>query len=330
MDRSRFLWRAVTQQTPSRPINTWTCTQCLHLRQQHRPLKPPQLLRRPQRRHQTQPADDPAFKSIVDNPPILMRTGRRHNKVGLIILAAIPITAFVLGCWQVQRLTWKTDLMAKFEDRLVRDPLPLPPQIDPDAIHDFDYRRVYARGKFRHDKEMLIGPRLHDGEDGYLVITPLDRSAEFRGFTGNTTVLVCRGWVAKSKAAQAARPESLNTGEVVVEGLLREPWKKNSFTPDNKPDEGAWYFPDVYQMAEHTGSQPVWIEETMRPDLLASYDRSAKGIPIGRAPEVNLRNNHVQYIFTWFSLSLATTVMMWMVLKRPAGGRGRARRNTGW
>lgn len=35
------------------------------------------------------------------------------------------------------------------------------------------------------------------------------------------------------------------------------------------------------------------------PDLLVSYDKEAKGIPIGRAPEVNLRNNHTQYIFTW-------------------------------
>jgi surfeit locus 1 family protein len=25
-----------------------------------------------------------------------------------------------------------------------------------------------------------------------------------------------------------------------------------------------------------------------------------RGIPIGRAAEVNLRNNHAQYIFTWY------------------------------
>ncbi len=30
------------------------------------------------------------------------------------------------------------------------------------------------------------------------------------------------------------------------------------------------------------------------------YDREAKGIPIGRAAEVDLRNNHVQYIVTWY------------------------------
>lgn len=28
-------------------------------------------------------------------------------------------------------------------------------------------------------------------------------------------------------------------------------------------------------------------------------DYEAKGIPLGRPAEVNLRNNHAQYIFTW-------------------------------
>ena len=213
----------------------------------------------------------------------------------------------------------------------MRDPLPLPPVIDPEAVHEFDYRRVVAKGKFRHDKEMLIGPRLLDGKDGYLVITPLEREGEFPGAKSNTMILVCRGWIPKSKAAQSERREGLPTGIVQVGGLLREPWKKNMFTPANKPDQGMWHFPDVAEMAVHSGSQAVWIEETMHPDLLASYDREARGVPIGRPAEVNLRNNHVQYIFTWFSLSLATSLMMWMVVKRPASGiRRRVRQNTQW
>ncbi|KAK4495152.1 hypothetical protein PRZ48_013479 [Zasmidium cellare] len=337
MEKSRFIFRSIVQSQPVRQINTsntstppWVCNACLR-----RTPKPSTLLRgqRQHRRWQSsnsQPADSPEFKSIVDNPPQLVQANRKHNKLGLLILATIPVTAFILGCWQVQRLGWKTDLIAKFEDRLVRDPLPLPPQVDPNAIKEFDYRRVYARGKYRHDQEMLIGPRLHDGEDGYLVITPLERSEQFPEFKGDTTILVCRGWIPKDKAAQSKRPDGLPRGEVVVQGLLREPWKKNMFTPDNKPQEGKWYFPDVYQMAEHAGSQPVWIEETMRPDLLTSYDRMAKGVPIGRPAEVNLRNNHTQYIFTWFSLSLATTIMMWMVIKKPVGSSRRLRQSKEW
>lgn len=58
-------------------------------------------------------------------------------------------------------------------------------------------------------------------------------------------------------------PAALPRGEITVQGLLRQPWKKNSFTPDNKPAQGVWYFPDVSEMAEWAGTQPVWIEETM-------------------------------------------------------------------
>ncbi|KAL8839565.1 MAG: hypothetical protein Q9170_001669 [Blastenia crenularia] len=200
-------------------------------------------------------AHDPNFTSVVDNPPDLVRTGKRHGP-GIIILvehvpALIPITAFALGTWQVFRLGWKTELIAKFEDRLIRPPLPLPPRIDPDAVKDFDYRKVYAKGRLRHDQEMLIGPRLHDGNDGYLVITPLQRE------DGSSTVLVNRGWIPKSRKAKMDREAGLPTGPVTVEGLLREPWKKNLFTPENRPDLGQFYFPDVQQMAALTGSDSL-------------------------------------------------------------------------
>ncbi|CAD6447812.1 deda0a7a-6d45-4e83-b0a7-64087137f234 [Sclerotinia trifoliorum] len=271
-----------------------------------------------------QAADDPNFTSIVDNPPNLVRTGRRHGP-GLIILALIPLTAFALGTWQVQRLDWKSKLIAKFEDRLVRDPLPLPPHIDPSAIKEFDYRRIFATGHFRHDQEMLIGPRLHDGKDGYLVITPLERDGK------GTSVLVNRGWIEKKYKKQTSRPDGLPQGQVMVEGLLREPWKKNYFTPDNSPQTQEFYFPDVEQMAKLTGSQPVWIEETMEPDLLMAWDRAARGVPIGRPAEVNLRNNHTQYIFTWYALAAATSVMLWMVVKKPSADIARrVRQNKEW
>lgn len=230
-----------------------------------------------------------------------------------LVLALIPITAFALGTWQVFRLGWKTELIARFEDRLIKSPLSLPPNVDPEAVKDFDYRKVYTTGHLRHDQEMLIGPRIHDGNDGYLVVTPLERGDH------SSTVLINRGWIPRSKKAQVDREEGLPRGRVRVEGLLREPWKKNLFTPDNQPQMRQFYFPDVQQMAELTGSDAIWIEETMStkilwlaralcvyilrfftgPDLIQAYDREAKGIPIGRPAEVNLRNNHTQYIFTW-------------------------------
>lgn len=172
-------------------------------------------------------------------------------------LALIPIISFALGTWQIQRLDWKTNLITKFEDRLLKPPMPLPPAVDPDAVVDFDHRRVLATGRLRHDQEMLVGPRMRDGQEGFVVVTPLERGG------GQSTLLVNRGWISKKLADKKDRVLGLPQGEVTVEGLLREPFKKNMFTPDNKPEDGKFYFPDIEQMAELTGSQPVWIEETM-------------------------------------------------------------------
>lgn len=41
------------------------------------------------------------------------------------------------------------------------------------------------------------------------------------------------------------------------------------------------------------------ISYIAEPHLLQVIDMESKGIPIGRPAEVNLRNNHAQYIFTW-------------------------------
>lgn len=257
------------------PFSFWQAARLASLRSAIQPRICPKC-KQPspfQRRYAHTPADDPYFQSVVDNPAVLVKSGQKHGP-GLIVLSKyptshepcflsdhhtvlIPAIAFGLGTWQVFRLQWKTDLIARFEDRILKPPLPLPPRIDPAAIKDFDFRRIVTTGTLRHDQEMLIGPRVHDGNNGYLVVTPLQR----KGIA--STILVNRGWIPKKLKRQVDRQAGLPIGEVTVEGLLREPWKKNMFTPDNKPELGEFYFPDVEQMAKFSGSDPVWVEETM-------------------------------------------------------------------
>jgi cytochrome oxidase assembly protein ShyY1 len=109
---------------------------------------------------------------------------------------------------------------------------------------------------------------MRNGEDGYMVITPLERK-------DGSTILINRGWISKKHRSQKTRPDSLIQGTITVEGLLREPWQKNRFTPDNRPERGDFYFPDVHQMAALTGSQPVWVEATMGKCTLFHHDSSS-------------------------------------------------------
>ena len=259
-----------------------------HLRRS--PLRP--LRRAPPRRPQS--TAPPTLHDLVNNPPVLIRSNQSHSPLGLAFLAIIPLTAFALGVWQIHRLRLKTALIATLQDRLLRDPLPLPPRVDPAEVKNFDHRRVVAEGVWMHDREMLLGPRTRDGRDGFFVVTPLSRA-------DGPPVLVNRGWIPRSRAAHSTRsPSALPTGRVRVQGLLRPPWKRNAFSPTNAPNAGAWHFPDVAQMARHAGAQEVWVEETMEEDLLEAYRREEMGVPLARQAEVGVRNGHAQYIFVSF------------------------------
>ena len=113
---------------------------------------------------------------------------------------------------------------------------------------------------------MLVTMRVRDGKNGFLVITPLERE------NGSSKVLVNRGWIPKEFEKHESRKQGLPSGKVTVEGLLREPFKKNMFTPNNNPEKGQWYFQDVKEMAAWSGSNPVWIEETMGEQYMLQAD----------------------------------------------------------
>lgn len=104
---------------------------------------------------------------------------------------------------------------------------------------------------------MLLGPRVREGLTGVTVVTPLIRQ-------NGTTILVDRGFItsAVAKSMSFDRPE----GEVEIFGMIRLSQPRNTFTPDNKPQDGQWYWTDIDGMAEYAGGeranvQPVYIEQ---------------------------------------------------------------------
>ena len=124
------------------------------------------------------------------------------------------------------------------------------------VIPEFVFRRVLVKGRWDHAHTMLLSPRVREGVHGFHVITPLIRD-------NGSTILVDRGFVSREFADSIPEPEE---NEVEVLGMLRMSQKRNFFTPDNKPDEGEWYWTDVEKMAEYAGGekagvQPVLLEE---------------------------------------------------------------------
>ena len=76
--------------------------------------------------------------------------------VVLVLTGALMALGFMaLGLWQVQRLSWKTDLIARIDRQLRVDPAPLPPTADWPAItrERDEYRRLLAQGRYDYARD---------------------------------------------------------------------------------------------------------------------------------------------------------------------------------
>ncbi len=80
--------------------------------------------------------------------------------------------------------------------------------------------------------------------------------------------------------------------------------RKGMFTPDNRPGENFWFYVDVPAMAAHAGLK------RMHPFVIeAGPAANPGGFPIGGQSRVKLRNDHLQYAITWYSLAAALLVI---------------------
>ena len=76
-----------------------------------------------------------------------------------------------LGVWQLQRMAWKNGLIAEMQAGMTAPPVFLEGPLD--NLSALSYRAVRLRGQFLHDMEAHVGPRVHQGQAGLHVLTPL-------------------------------------------------------------------------------------------------------------------------------------------------------------
>lgn len=205
------------------------------------------------------------------------------------LLTAVGLAILVsLGIWQVQRLDWKTDLLATIETRMDAAPVPLPAEIKDPA--GWAYRPVQVTGRFDHGREAYVfAARQRIG--GWFVYTPLIRES-------GPPVMINRGFVPEDKLAPQTRPDSLDAGPVTVIGLARTARTGNAFTPPAEPDARRFYVADLDAMAAALGLQR-WA-----PIIVDARKGPAESVPVGGQTRLDIPNNHLQYALTWFGLAL--------------------------
>ncbi|XP_049487157.1 surfeit locus protein 1 isoform X3 [Panthera uncia] len=234
-------------------------------------------------------------------------------------LLLIPVTAFGLGTWQVQRRKWKLKLIAELESRVMAEPIPLP--ADPMELKNLEYRPVKVRGHFDHSKELYMMPRTmvdpareareagrlsSSPESGAYVITP------FHCTELGITILVNRGFVPRKKVNPDTRQKGQIEGEVDLVGMVRLTETRKPFVPENNPERNHWHYRDLEAMARLTGADPIFID--------ADFKSTVPGGPIGGQTRVTLRNEHMQYIITWYGLCAATSYLWFKKFLRRTSG----------
>lgn len=234
------------------------------------------------------------------------------------ILLVIPVTSFGLGCWQVQRRQWKLDLIRQMQLKANMAPNELPEDIK--ELDELEYTPVKVKGTFLYDQEILIGPRslivsesaetragslISDPRtnQGWLVVTP------FRLSDRDMTILVNRGWVPHKMKSAETRQNSMVMGEIELVGVVRLTETRAPFMPKNIAQKGQWFYRDLNEMSSHLGCSPVWLD-------VRGISQPPKGWPIPNQTRVSLRNEHLSYLVTWYSLSFLTTLMWYRVFIR--------------
>lgn len=172
-----------------------------------------------------------------------------------LILLAAALAA--LGTWQVERLAWKRDLIARVDQRVHAPPVPAPARADWNKVNatDDEYRRVTAVGTLANDKETLVYASTMLGP-GYWVMAPLT-------LADGTSILVNRGFVPTDRRDQASRREGELSGPIEITGLLRMTEPKGSLLQSNDAATDRWYSRDIAAIAEKRGvsaAAPYFID----------------------------------------------------------------------
>lgn len=150
--------------------------------------------------------------------------------VALHLLAVVAVGAAVwLGLWQYD--AWQTRRDAQATDLAHATPRPLDRVMSSDDPFPGDAigRPVEFRGQWVPASTLLVADRLHDGDNGYWVVTPVAVCDTSCG-PDNPAMLVVRGWTGQPQLAPAAP-----TGDVDITGWLQPPEGSGRTDPD--PDD---------------------------------------------------------------------------------------------
>ncbi|MDD0837438.1 SURF1 family protein [Curvibacter sp. HBC61] len=235
---------------------------------------------------------------------------------GLVVLVLLG-----LGTWQVQRLSWKLDLIERVEQRVHAAPVapPAPARwADINAAND-EYRHLRLQGRWLHQHSSLVQAVTKLGP-GFWVMTPLRLSGA--ALDGQVV------WVNRGFVTQAPGPRAPDDQDTTVTGLLRLSEPGGGFLRRNDPAAQRWFSRDVQALSAAHGLQgvaPYFVDADAATSPLAgqsgalAHDAPLTD-PVGGLTVLHFQNNHLVYALTWYALALMVIAAVWWVWRQDRRG----------
>jgi surfeit locus 1 family protein len=223
----------------------------------------------------------------------------------LTLVVALPIL-LGLGTWQLQRLHWKTELIATLEARHAAASVAVPPtaELGPHWAH----RPVAAEVTLVPEPALRYGVERQQGRPGHDVL-------QLGVLADGRALVVNRGWLAED-----APPPATPAGVVALEGPLRwiDDLERRWPTPANDAAGNRWYWYEEEALAAAFGRDllPVVLE------VSEGALPPGPAVPVPQPMAVTLPNNHLGYAITWYGLAGAL-VVIYAAYGRQRGREGR-------
>lgn len=231
-------------------------------------------------------------------------------------MVLLPLFLY-LGYWQLQRAEEKRALQAEYDARAAGPAVKVEPRLQrPEALQ---FYRVVAQGYYETDRQVLLDNRVHWGQAGYDVITPL------RLQDSDVRLLVNRGWIPLGEDRRQLpvidTPKSLQQ----ITGVATVPSEKYFMLAKPAPLDHGW--------------RPVWQQMDM--------ERYATAVPFPVQPVVVLLDPqspaggftrdwprldagiavHQGYAFQWFMLA-GTLIAIYLFMSLRGSGADKQEDNT--
>ena len=217
---------------------------------------------------------------------------------GLTLFTVIALAILIaLGTWQVKRLAWKSELIAKIEQAANAPALRGLREINAAIVADdpLEFRRVSLTGKFGGNVFHLYAPRVEQNNQKGFGWHPI------RHFIAEDARILVRD--KPFPDIEKATPPKAPQGTVTINGYIRLTSNQGEPQSESTPSENRWFgmkaviemfYSDDLNDSPYFGIREFFID-------LESLGVRETPLPV-KIPK--LPNRHLEYLLTWYGFAL--------------------------